>query len=217
MEFPNIEYILSSQIFDKTENYELLIAKPNKENDESDAIIIIPEKNKMELNGSNLKFSESSVILNERVYNFKDIEICLQENKCFLIISETKEKIWHLPDVVISFLGMDIRQTNHALTILEKNPYILEIETKNISGAPNQKINWKKKIELKSEFIPIYSDDIKDSLDTSYFMKNQEKYFLNECYLIKDRNRICVNVDLKLNGISNKNTTDELGYIELSN
>ena len=218
MEYPNINYIITSQYFDKTQQYELLLAIPNEEKDkDSDAIIIIPEKNKKDLNGCNLNFTDTGLKFNEKIYNFQDLEISLQENKCFLIISETKEKLWYLPDVVVSFLKMDKIRKDHALTILEKNPYILEIDTKNISGSANQTIKKKEKIILQSEFFCNNSDAIKDSLDTSYFIKNNEKYFMKECYLVKDCNKIYVNVDLKIDGISNKNTTDVLGYIELSN
>ena len=86
-----------------------------------------------------------------------------------------------MPDVVKSFLKMDNIQINHALTILGKNPYILEIETKNISGAPNQKIIWKKQIELhsESEFFLINSDDLKDSLRSLRFEENDQLRLTN--------------------------------------
>ncbi len=217
MQYPNIPYIISSQYFEPTKKRELLLALPIENEDEYDGIVIT-QTNKGEMNGSNLEFTDTSIIIDkEETLNFKEFEICIDNDKSYLIIESTKKKIWCLPDNVITFLKMDISQINYALTVINKKPFILELETRNVCGQ-NQKINWKEELVIaKNEvsFNYIESSNEKDSLDESYFIKNESKYYIRDCYLHKDSNNIYVYSDMKIDEEKCDNLTNLLGFVKL--
>ena len=216
MEFPNISYIITSQLFDKTDKYELLIALPSKDK-ECDALVIVPEKNKEELNGSNIIFTKTSFTFDGKEYPFTELAIGLEDDKCYLIFEKSQKKIWYLPDEIISFLKMDITNNFLALTILEDKPYIINVDTKNTYGS-KQNIKWTKEVILEKdvEFYLSKNDEEKETLNQSYFKKYKSTYKINECYLNKVDDKIGIYSDLKIDQQPNKNACCLIGYISLS-
>ena len=222
MQSPNITYIISSQLFEKTKNYELLLAIPDEDNEECDGIIILNDEKKGKLDGSNIKFTEKNIVVdNKNTYTFNELAIVLEDEECYLIIVSTKEKIWNLPNEVISFLKMDLVKINYALTIINQKPYIIEVSTRNTIGI-NQKINWNKELTLstndKDNIVDFYykeSNNDREALDLSYFMKHNSKYYFKDCYLSKYDNKIGVFSDTKIDNEISKYNSSLLGFVNI--
>ena len=183
MQYPNIKYIITSQFFEKTKSYELLLAIPD-DNDEYKAIIITRGDGNYELDGSSITFTDQSLTYEGSEYMFNDLAIAFENINCYLILESNNNKIWNLPHNVTSFLKMDIINYHYAITIINKEPHIIEIAIRNTWGQ-NQTINLDKSIILSENTEFHYNET--DSLNSSYFTKFNSKYYITRCYLHKDK------------------------------
>jgi len=239
MEYPNIKYFITSEEINdvykdneddkKTRGLLLAKIKDNSEH-EYDAIIVTPGKDDI-LSGNNLIFHEDGIIIDKIKHKFNEFCVGIESGNCYLIIEKDSKKIWHLPDQVIDFLEM-YSKTNYCLTLIDNIPHVLNAEIRNTYNA-NMKIVWKKKLILRSvegltqvtdlpdintsivKFHLFESEDPQEKLMQSYFSIYNSEYFLKDCYVLKDDNRIGVYCNLKIDNQECNNSACLIGQVDL--
>ena len=238
MENPNIKYMISIQRFPKTGKFELLLAKPNKDETDYDAIVVIPAKNDNELNGSNIVFSEDGITVSgEKMYKIDDLAVGIQDNQPYLYLEKSYEKIWNLPWEVVDFLEMNIVKESYGMSIIDDKPHVVKTYIRNTCNA-KKRLSSKKELILRkhedslgftsgdeeidkknktTKFILFESEDKNEKIQNSYFELYESKYYFHECQVRENKGIIGVYSNCRTNGEELTNVTCCLGYVDFNN
>jgi hypothetical protein len=243
---PAIKYFIASKEFkspnEEEETYRLLLAK-ELDDGELDVIIIVPTKDDdpSVLDGSNITFQQNLMSYKGEEYCFEELAIMMDEDdsKCYLVLENSKQKLWYLPNSVADFLEMNkTRNIKYALAIFDEKPTMLKIAETNT--VPSKAIPmWSKELVLRKEgglsksnknkneineypvsFVFHHSKDQAEVMEQSYFQTYNSKYYLNDCMVMLDDEKNCKMVGvyskkLKIDDEKIINGTTLLAYVNI--
>ena len=141
------------------------------------------------------------ITFNDRGIHYKNIdysyqELCIgkYEKNCFLLSDKEENKhtpLWKLPDQVLDHVFP--AKTRIGVTLIEKEVFVVKMEGNTIS--------WKEKIELLTNEkhgdgheVVFYYDD---KIENCHFIKDEGKYNLNLCELIKLQDKLALHSSMR--------------------
>lgn len=205
----------------------LLIVPPTPEDVTNDTTII--DASAIKYSGCNLELNLNNIIYNNqtlRKYNIDNTIIGLEKTSqtLYLLEEKTLEPLWSLPPQVFTLLKLG-GSTTYGFSISNEKPILLKKKISNLVNTPpkNEIQEWKlvnddegslmseKKKNSKSTFVYVAgtSNDINlaigESLESSYFLKYDAKYYLKDCQIFPRDEELHLVSTLKLDETNNKN------------
>ena len=218
--FPKVSYYLLSE--NNNDVYCLVINRLTKI-EGSNKLILNSYNNDEKLkthafDGSNIEIGPSFITVNkEYIYKFSELAVGLHDNDCYLIAKDTLTRLMKLPNTVSQFLEMSIyREGPISLTIYDDKPFILR--TKYSNTVPIQEnISWMKELNTDRSYntrFVLVKDDNGEETNKSHFIKDNTKYFIEDCYILPRGKGYIIAADMKdSNGVTCHNISINLYYI----
>jgi hypothetical protein len=142
----------------------------------------------------NIVFNHENIVYKNITYNYRELCIGKYENSCLLLSDKDDDKytpLWKLPDHVIEHVFP--KKIKIGVTLIDKEIHVIKMEGNQIS--------WKQKLELLTEEkhgegheVIFHYDDI---IKNCYLIKDEGKYNLNDCQLIKWQDKLALNSSMR--------------------